>query len=226
MNFNYPTLETANYNGQRWYKVPTGDYYPSITTVLGHTEPPEVKKALQNWRTSLGASKADELSKRATDHGTAVHLLVERYLKREEVFAPINKAPVTQNDKNAFLALKLKLDKIDEIWGQEVALYSKSLLICGRTDLVGKYKGIPSIVDFKTSGRVKSHADIGAYKLQLLAYGISHNEMFGTTIDRGVILMVAETGFPLEFIVPFTSELEEELRRRAAKFWEEAVNNC
>jgi len=80
MKFPYPDLSTETYNNQRWYVTPTGAY-PSITTILGTTAPPEKVASLQNWRTSLGAAKADEVSKKATDHGTNVHLLAERYLK-------------------------------------------------------------------------------------------------------------------------------------------------
>ena len=201
----------------RFYQTARGPY-PSITTVLGTSRSEEAKQSLQNWRTSLGETKANEVSKKATDRGTNVHLLAERYLKKQEVFAPIQGATIPDLDKAAFNALKLKLDKIDEIWGQEVPLVSNEYEVAGRCDLVGKYKGVPVIVDFKTAGRVKSRKDIGDYELQLIFYGDAHNEMFGTTISEGVILMVAETGFPMEFKVPFTEELRGKLRARIQKF--------
>lgn len=221
--FDYPTLTTETYNGQRWYIV-NGKAFPSITTVLGFTEPPEKKKALESWRNNLGFEKANEFSKKAADRGTNVHLLAERYLKNEKVDSPINGRPVPNADLQSFNALKFKLDKINEIWGQEVALYSKTLEVCGRTDLVGLYKGVPVIVDFKTSGKIKSKADIGNYELQLLMYATAHNEMFGTDIQQGVILMVAETGFPMEFIIPFNSVLMEKLKSRVQEFWTTTIN--
>lgn len=209
--YTYEELQTEQLNGKRFYSIPSGTFYPSITTVLGTTQPEEAKAALANWRNALGAVKADAFSKKACDHGTAVHLLAERYLKKEDVFADINGVPVQQADKAAFNALKLKLDKVDEVWGQEVPLYSTRLEVAGRCDLVGKYKGVPVIVDFKTAGRIKSSADIGDYKLQLAFYAAAHNEMFGTNIQDGVVLMVAQTGFPMEFnikLAPFMPELE------------------
>jgi genome maintenance exonuclease 1 len=151
-------------------------------------------------------------------------LLAERYLKKEEEFAPIHKKPVPDPDKAAFNALKLKLDKIDEIWGQECTLFSTELEVGGRCDLVGKFKGVPVIVDFKTAGRVKSKKDIGDYCLQLAFYAKAHNEMFGTNIEDGVILMVAQTGFPMEFNI----KLEEhypELKKRIAEFWHKTLNS-
>lgn len=224
MNFTYPELTTEAHKGQRWYNIPNGKFYPSITTILGITASEESKAALQGWRDSLGSVKAAEASKKATDHGTAVHLLAERYLKKQEVFAPVNGHPISDPDKSAFNALKLKLDKIDEVWGQEVALYSEELEVCGRTDLVGRYKGVPVIVDFKTAGRIKSKNDIGDYRLQLAFYATAHNEMYGTDIQNGVILMVAQTGFPMEFNVPIAPEMPE-LRRRVSLFWQNVINN-
>lgn len=218
MNFTYAEMTTQTALGGRWYDTPNGSY-PSITTILGGTEAPEKTASLQNWRNSLGIDKANAVSKKATDRGTNVHLLAERYLKKEKVDAPINGQPVPQLDLASFNALKLKLDKIDEIWGQEVPLYSPSYEVAGRCDLAGKYKGVPAIVDFKTASRVKSRKDIHDYELQLLFYATAHNEMFGTTIDQGIILMVADSGFPQEFKVIFTDELKAELRRRVDKYW-------
>ena len=223
MKFPYPDLSTETYNNQRWYVTPTGAY-PSITTILGTTAPPEKVASLQNWRTSLGAAKADEVSKKATDHGTNVHLLAERYLKGEEVLAPINGKPVPHLDIAAFNALRLKLDKIEEVWGQEVALYSSTIEVAGRCDLIGKYKGRSVIVDFKTASRVKGKKDIEDYNLQLAFYAIAHNEMFGTDIQHGVILMVSDLGFPQEFNVNLLDHYEE-LGKRVDSFWSKAINS-
>lgn len=222
MKFPYPYIQTTTYNGQRWYDTPLG-YYPSITTVLGFTEPEEKKASLKRWQDSLGVSKAAAVTKAAADRGTNIHLLCERYLKGEKVDAPIDGKKVADADMQGFNALKLKLNKVDEVWGQEVALYSRQVELAGRCDLIGTYKGVPSIVDFKTSSRIKGHADIGNYKCQLCFYGMAHNEMFGTTIEEGVILMVAESGFPQEFRVKL-ADYEPELRTRAASFWQAAIN--
>ena len=216
--FTYAEMDTQTALGGRWYDTPLGSF-PSITTILGGTEPPEKTKSLENWRTSLGHEKAAAYTKKAQDHGTNVHLLAERYLKKEKVDAPINGQPVPHTDMNGFNALKLKLDKIDEIWGQEVPLYSTSLEVAGRCDLVGKYNGVPVIVDFKTAARVKGKGEIHDYALQLLFYATAHNEMFGTNIQQGIILMVSAAGFPQEFKFDFTDELREELKTRVKQYW-------
>lgn len=216
--FKYEDMTTQTALGGRWYDTPQGSY-PSITTVLGGTEPPEKTASLESWRNSLGREKAAAVTKAACDRGTNVHLLAERYLKKEKVDAPIDGKPVPSLDMAAFNALKLKLDKIDEIWGQEVALYSTSLEVAGRCDLAGKFKGVPVIVDFKTASRVKGKADIHDYELQLLFYATAHNEMFGTDIQEGIVLMVSDMGFPQEFKITFTDALRAELKERVNQYW-------
>lgn len=221
--FSYPDLTTENFDGMRWYKIDEETFFPSITTILGTTQSEETKKSLANWRTSLGPAKADAVSKAACDHGTNVHLLAERYLKKQKVDDLINGQPVCSKDMGAFKTLKAKLDKVDEVWGQECALFSREFEIAGRCDLVGTYKGIPVIVDFKTAGRVKGKKDIEDYNLQLLSYSLCHNEMYDTNIKEGVILMVAESGFPLEFHVNL-EDYYEPLKIRVAEFWAKIVN--
>lgn len=218
MKFNYTEVSTSNEYGLRWYQTKFGAY-PSITTILSFTQSEEEQKILENWRNSIGHEEAARVSKRATDHGTAVHLLAERFFKGEDLHSPVNGEPIAQNDMNAFNVLKSKLKGITEVWGQEVPLFSSVHRVAGRCDLIGVYKGVPVIVDFKTSSRIKSKDDIKNYELQLLFYADAHNEMFGTSISRGVILMVAQSGFPLEFIVDFTPELRETLATKITYFY-------
>ena len=213
--FNYPTLSTTTFNGQRWYVTPEGSAYPSVTTVLGGTMSVEKEQSLQNWRKSLGETKANQASKNATDNGTVLHTLIERYLKKEELFAPIPGYQIQPQNKSALNAIKNKLDKIEEIWCIEEAMYSNILELAGRVDCIGVYKKRPCIIDFKTAGRIKNDKDIEDYKYQLAAYAIMHNELFGTDIANGTILMVADSGFPLEFnidLLPFFEPLYERVQ--------------
>lgn len=222
MNFPYTDYLTETVNGLRWYLTPAGAL-PSITTVLGVSESAEKKASLENWRISLGAQKADAHSQKARDHGTNVHLLTERFLKGEDVNALINGQPVPGADLAAFNALKFKLRKIKP-WGIEKAVYSPMLEVAGRFDCVGEYNDIPSIIDFKTAGRIKHKEDIADYALQLTFYAIAHNELYDTDIRQGVILMSSAGGMPQEFTVDITTKLDE-LLVRIQKFWEKTLAN-
>jgi genome maintenance exonuclease 1 len=217
MKFQYENYDTETVKNMRWYITPAGAL-PSITTVLGVSEPEEKKASLVAWQNSLGVAKAAEKSKQATEHGTMVHLLAERFLKGEDVDALVNGMPVPGPDKAAFNALKLKLRQINEVWGQEQSIYSPSLEVAGRFDCMGEYKHVPSIIDFKTAGRLKNRKDIEDYELQLAFYAKAHNELYGTDVRQGVILMSAAGGMPQEFIVDVQAKLPE-LEARIKTFW-------
>jgi ATP-dependent exoDNAse (exonuclease V) beta subunit len=172
-------------------------------------------QALKNWQKALGAL-ADKKTKDAADHGTAVHLLIERFLKKEDL---IQGDTFSHQNLAAFNALKLKLKNIDEVWGLEVPMYSDILELAGRCDCVGVYKGVPSIIDFKTSGKIKNSERVEDYRLQLTAYALMHNELFGTNIEQGIILMTSDGGFPQEFKVNLL-EYVEPLVERIQLFYE------
>ena len=77
---------------------------------------------------------------------------------------------------------------VDEIWGSEVTLYVPQMY-AGTTDLVGQYKGQPSIMDFKQTNKPKKLEYVQNYFLQLVAYAEAHNEIYGTDIREGHIFM-------------------------------------
>lgn len=221
MKFPYEDYPTETVLGLRWYITPAGAL-PSITTILGVSESDAKKASLENWRTSLGATKAAEVSKTATELGTMVHLLSERFLKGEDVSAPVNGKPVPSTAMASFNALKLKLKQISEVWGQEQSIYSPSLEVAGRFDCIGLYQNIESVIDFKTAGRLKNRKDIEDYELQLAFYAKAHNELFGTDIKQGVILMSSAGGMPQEFKVDVVAKLAE-LEPRIQTFWQKTL---
>lgn len=223
MTFDYPDISTTSHNNQRWYDTPHG-WYPSITTILGHTVPDEKRLSLQNWRDGVGHEEADRITQEAADHGTMVHLLCERHLKGQQVDAPIDGQAPTPKALAAYNALKFKLRRIRRVYGQEVALFSKRFEVAGRCDVVGEYDSTPAIIDFKTSRSIKGDERIHDYKVQLAFYGAAHNEMFGTTIEDGVVLMASDVGFPQEFHFKL-ADFYPELASRATSFWHAAVNS-
>lgn len=214
--FNYPDISSETIEGMRIYVVPPASYYPSITTVLGHTMPQQKRDSLEQWKKSIGEQRAREISETATTNGTAVHLLAERYVKKQ----PIIETGEVFNDHviKLFNALKTKLNKIQEVWGQEVALFSNKIGVAGRCDCIAYYKGKPSIIDYKTSSKIKDKNDIEDYYLQLCAYAIMHNEMFGTDITQGVVLMTSDGGFPQEFLVDLNDYVSP-LQQRVELFY-------
>lgn len=212
--FDYKEYDTVTVSGMRFYKI-DDNLYPSVTSILGMTTPPEKKKSLENWRNALGAAKADAYTKSCGDRGTILHSMLEQYLKGEEV----NVKGTTHVEMGMFNGIKLKLKRVEKVAGQEMVLYSHALEVAGRCDLVAWYKGELSIIDFKSSTNPKTDTRIEDYKLQLCLYGLMHNEMFDTEIKTGIVLMGVENGIPLEFKVPFTNELIGKVLQRVDTFY-------
>ena len=179
-------------HNQRWYKTPEGVEYPSITTVLGD----KPKPYLETWRNMLGNDKADKETKRCADRGTAVHEIAEKYINNEENYSKGYKAEYVR----LFNQLKIRFGKINNVRAQELALYSDTLKVAGRVDLVAEYDGVLSIIDFKTSNNNKDEKMIQDYFKQCTAYAIMYHEMYGEPIEDIVIMMTVERGLaPLVF---------------------------
>ncbi len=210
--FNYADYQTVDYKGQRWYSISEGKAYPSITTILGGTMEPEKKARLENWRTMLGPLVADKKAKKAADRGTVVHSLLEQYLKGEK----IDTKGLNPEDVQMFNALTLRLKSITKIYGQEMALYSDVLQVAGRCDLAGTWKNDEAIIDFKTSNKSKTAKDITDYWHQLTFYALAHNELYGTNIQKGVIIMGVSESIPLVFekdLMQFVGPLYDRIQK-------------
>lgn len=221
MKFIPKDIQSISQEGMRLYNISDGVYYPSITTVLSGTVPEEKKKSLQAWRDSVGHAEADRISLEATTNGTAVHEIIEKYLNGDKAAA--DDGVYSKAQISAFNAIKVKLSEINEVWAQEAALYSHELGVAGRCDCVGLYKGNPAIIDFKTSSKFKKAKDIEDYFLQLTAYGIMFDEMYGTSICHGVILMVSAGSFPQEFRINL-KDFEHKLKDRVSQFYASLLN--
>lgn len=217
MQFNYPSYQTVDVKGKRFYQIDDETFFPSITTVLGTTQTEEKAAALEGWRNWLGKEKAATETKRAADRGTQVHLMIEQFLKKE----PINCPAATPTDIAMFNSLKLKLRAINRIYGQEVTLCSRLLEVAGRCDFIGEYEGIPVIADWKTSTNIKNLEMVQDYFIQATFYAIAHNEMFGTEIEDIVIFVGVEKGLPQVFKKKITSEFVDQLMERTDKFYKE-----
>ena len=135
-----PKLLTENINGGRYYISPTGEKYPSITTVLA----PRGKEGILAWRKKVGEEKANFIANEAARRGTAVHKLVEQYLNNEEL-SDAGVLPLA-----LFTVMKEELDKIDNIKIQEGSLFSDEYKVAGQVDCIADYDGKPCVIDFKT----------------------------------------------------------------------------
>lgn len=198
--FKYEKLSRDESSGKRLYATPQGHKVPSVTTVLDKTKPEESRIALANWRKAVGEKKAQEITTEAANRGTRMHKFLEDYVKGEPMNESITNPFAQQSQKMAKIVIEQGMCNVSEVWGSEVPLYFPELY-AGTTDCVGVHNGDESILDFKQTNKPKKLEYITDYFLQLTAYALAHNEVHGTNIRKGVILMCSKDFEYQEFIL-------------------------
>lgn len=183
--FDYRPIEKKQVDGKRLYACPDGNAVASVTTILDKTKD---KTHLIAWRKRVGEQKAQEIVTEASSVGTRMHKYLEDYIEFGEWPTPGSNPYAQQAHKMATQVKENAMIDVDEIWGSEINLYHPKIY-AGTTDLVGQYKGQPAIMDFKQTNKPKKKEWVEDYYLQLTAYALAHNEVFGTNIREGHVFM-------------------------------------
>jgi genome maintenance exonuclease 1 len=177
----------------RFYFPPSGEKYPSVTTVLGVQD----KTALNAWRERIGEEAANKISVQAANRGEDVHLIAENYLNN----LPDYKTKCMPINLMTFNTLKPIIDKhVNNIYFQEAPLYSHKIKTAGRVDLIAEFAGKLSIIDFKTSRRPKKAEWIEGYFMQESFYAAAFYERTGLVIKQLVTLIMVDDDKPQVFI--------------------------
>ena len=186
----FPKLKrvTAD-NGSRVYETPSGKAYPSVTTVTGLLK----KQAIIEWRKRVGEEEANKISSKAAGRGTRIHSLCEQYLLNKEIVPNMFDVDMWQN-------MKPHLHNINNIHALEQPLYSDHLEVAGTVDCIAEYNGKMSVIDFKTSKRLKHRDDIHDYFMQCSAYAVAFEEMTKIPVPQLVILIAVDDEKPLVFV--------------------------
>jgi len=179
-------LAVEEIHGKRYYISPSGKKLPSVTTVLGHFK----KKQISEWRARVGEEQANRISTRAATRGTKFHNMMEKYLLNDNTLFE----DIMPDMKQAFHDVKDAIDKIDNIHYIEGQMFSERLGLAGRTDCIGEYDGVLSIIDFKTSLKPKKKEWIENYFEQGTAYAMMYEELVGNPIDNIVIIVSTDDG--------------------------------
>ncbi len=190
IDLGYEDLVADTRPSGRTYVTPDGSRYPSITTVLSILN----EDAIAAWRKRVGEEEANRVGQRASNRGTSVHNIIEKYLLNDDT------TEYLPHIKQSLENLRPILDsRIGKIYGLEVPLYSAYLGVAGRCDCIAEFDGVRSIIDFKTSKRIKKKENISNYFAQASAYAIMFEERTGMPIPNTVILMDVDYEKPLVF---------------------------
>ena len=184
--FQYRNCEQVNdpITRKRVYVTPDGERLPSVTTILSATKD---TTHLDEWKRRVGEEKARQITTEAAGVGTAMHANLERFLIGEQRQPGGNPVHVIANTM-AETIIEQGLTHVNEVWAYEQSLYFPGLY-SGTTDLVGVYKDAPAVMDYKQTNKPKKDEWVEDYRLQLMAYILAHNEVYGTDIRQGIVFM-------------------------------------
>ena len=187
IDLGYNDLSAKTTKKGRQYVDPDGNTYPSITTVLSILS----EDSIRAWRARVGEEEANRISRQASSRGTTVHNIIEKYVANDPDFI---KGEMPHNVQT-FKDVQQVIDEgVTKVYQQEAPLYSKHLGVAGRVDCVGQWKGIDSIIDWKTSRKFKKKEWISSYFMQCAAYAIMWEERTGTPIKQLVVCIAGDMG--------------------------------
>ena len=181
-----PEQARVEVNGMRRYQYGEGKL-PSVTTILSAVPDQGKSIALARWRERVGEEQAEKIKNDAAARGTIMHRILEGEMtgKRHADFTPkgIEAGKLAQNILDFGF-----LENLNEVWGNEIMLAYEGLY-AGTADVVGVYKDKECIIDFKQSNNPKTLKQCEDYFNQAAAYALAHNDMYGTKICSGMILV-------------------------------------
>ena len=193
--YTYPPSTRSLIEGNRHYDV-SNEILPSVTTILQATQSDEKKASLQRWKVKVGENEANRVKNEAAARGTAMHKFLEYYVRGDKLLDLSDEGRAASSMGQAIIDQGLK--DVEEIWGSEVTVFYPGLY-AGQTDLCGIFTGRESIIDFKQTNKPKRREWVEDYFLQLAAYAMAHDQIYGTCVDQGVILMCSKDGFFQKF---------------------------
>jgi hypothetical protein len=206
--FDYKPIPRVVLEGKRFYATPDGNNLPSVTTILDKTKSQDKIEALNRWRKSVGVEKAQQITTEAANRGTRMHTYLEQYVRDGAIKDPGSNPYTWPSHAMAKVVVDKGLRNVSEFWGIEVPLYFPSIY-AGTTDGAGIHLNEESILDYKQTNKPKKREWIEDYFVQLCAYAEAHNELHGTKIRKGVILMCVKPDLDDQFNIIKPPEYQE-----------------
>jgi genome maintenance exonuclease 1 len=209
---NFKQAKLIEKNNAHFYQTPTGETYPSITTILHETMSMEKKESLQNWKEQEIA--AYYITQEAAIIGTETHKLIENYINEIRQTDDIRLLSVAH-----FNNLIPFLQKINDVHGTELRLYSNTMKLAGTSDCIATYDGELSIIDYKTKRSNQREEWMTDHFIQGTAYAQMFKELTGIEVKQVVILVSSEKNSRMEF-VKNTDDYKDLLTQRLNQYYD------
>jgi len=176
-----------------WYQTKFDVIYPSISTILSSTVSEEKKNGLSQWQENEPAH--EYITAQAQHIGTQSHKIIEDYLNNTVSYEEYDLLPIAH-----FNNLRPFLENISDVACIEQRMYSDKLRVAGTSDLIAKYNGELSVIDYKTKRKPPIDDYMYEYYLQTTCYAQMFHEVTGQKINQVVILVSSEKNTRQEFI--------------------------
>ena len=183
---------TDEKSGHRIYDI-VGSRLPSVTTILGRTKN---QQFLKDWKAKVGETEAERIKNLSSKRGTSMHKFLENHItgKGYDDLTEIGKEARPMAQK----IIEIGLTPISEYYGSEIMVHYTGLY-AGSTDLVCLHNDMETIIDFKQANRPKNQEWIEDYYLQIAAYAMAHDYIYGSSIRQGIIMVCTPDLYFQEF---------------------------
>lgn len=190
--FESTTIKRSDRPTGRVYITPENNEYVSVTNALSYFS----KKGIAQWKERVGQTEANHIAGVAARLGTTVHDLLEKHVLGVDVSSYKTSDPIAYE---RFTHIKKVLDdNITDVYGVELQMYSDEIRSAGTCDLMCKFANKKTILDHKTSRRIKTKEQVFTYFMQGAAYAIMAKERYDFEAEQIVIaITVADEGLLL-----------------------------
>ena len=178
--YDYKTYHVNKVNDMRYYCVSADINVPSVTSILKKTNANFPNTFKQPYNTD------------SIEIGNLMHKYLDYYVSKESNFFD-DSVNYDVAKKLAHLVIDNFIDKIDEVWGTEASVLYKNVY-AGTIDLIGIIDGKLSVVDYKSSYRMKTKDEMEEYFLQLAAYANAHDWQYKTKIESIIVFLAIRNG--------------------------------
>jgi len=209
---NFKQAKLIEKENAHFYQTPTGEIYPSITTILHETISNEKKESLQNWKDQEIA--ANYITQEAATIGTETHKLIENHINEVRQTDEVRLLSVAH-----FNNLIPFLQKINDVHGTELRLYSNVMKLAGTSDCIANYDGELSIIDYKTKRSNQKEEWMTDHFIQGTAYSQMFEELTGIEVKKVVILVSSEKNSRMEFVKD-TENYKDLLTKRLNQYYD------
>jgi hypothetical protein len=208
--YTYRKFSMSTHHGTRTYEF-DGNRVPSVTTILSRTKD---QSYLDKWRARVGYEQADRIANHSAKRGTSMHKFIENHITGigYDDLSPVGNEARPMAQKIIDTGLK----NITEYYGSEITLCYPGLY-AGSTDLVCVHNNKNTIVDFKQANKPKRKEWIEDYYLQIAAYAMAHDQIHGSVIEQGIIMVCTPDLYFQEF--RFEGDEMRQYRHKFLKRW-------